>query len=75
MAIAGHGIIASPTFITWKVIAAGELLPVLTDYNLPQPNAYTIYPQTQFLPRRTRALIDFLVDRFGDFPYWDQNIT
>ena len=44
MAIAGHGIIASPTFITWKVIAAGKLLPVLTDYNLPQPKCLHYLP-------------------------------
>jgi len=75
MAIAGHGIVSSPTFIAWKAIATGDLVPVLTDYKLPQPNAYAIYPQTRYLSQRTRILIDFLVERFGDNPYWDQNIN
>ncbi len=74
MAIAGHGIVSSPTFISWKAIAIGDLVPVLSDYKLPQPNAYAVYPQTRYLSQRTRMLIDFLVERFGDNPYWDQHI-
>lgn len=75
MAVAGHGIIMLPTFITWKAIAIGELIPILTDYKPPQFNAYAVYPQTRYLSQRTRMLIDFLVERFGDNPYWDQNIN
>lgn len=73
MAIAGHGIIMMPTFISWKAIARGELVTVLSDYNTPQLNAYVVYPQTRYLSQRTRILIDFLVERFGDYPYWDKN--
>jgi len=75
MAVAGHGIVSSPTFISWKAIATGDLVPVLSDYKLPQPNAYAVYPQTRYLSQRTRILIDFLVERFGDNPYWDHNIN
>ncbi len=75
MAVAGHGIVSSPTFISWKAIATGDLVPVLSDYKLPQLNAYAVYPQTRYLSQRTRILIDFLVERFGDNPYWDQNIN
>ena len=74
MAIAGHGILATPTFIAWKAIATGDLVPILSDYKLPQTNAYAVYPQTRYLSQRTRVLIDFLADRFGDNPYWDQNM-
>ena len=75
MAIAGHGIVSSPTFISWKAIATGDLVTVLSDYKLPQLNAYAVYPQTRYLSQRTRMLIDFLVERFGDNPYWDQHIS
>ncbi len=74
MAVAGHGIVFSPTFISWKAIAAGDLVPILSDYKLPQLKAYAVYPQTRYLSQRTRVLIDFLVERFGDNPCWDQNI-
>lgn len=74
MAIAGHGIVTTPTFISWKALATGDLVPILTDYKLPQLNAYAVYPQTRYLSQRARVLIDFLVERFGDHPYWDQVI-
>ena len=50
MAVAGHGILATPTFISWKAIAIGDLVPILSNYKLPQPNAYAVYPQTRYLP-------------------------
>ena len=75
MAIAGHGIFACPTFLCWRAIATGDLVPILSDYKLPQLNAYAVYPQTRYLSQRARVLIDFLVERFGDNPYWDQNLT
>jgi len=53
MAIAGHGIIMIPTFISWKAIAMGELVPILPEYNTPQLNAYAVYPQTRYLSQRT----------------------
>jgi DNA-binding transcriptional LysR family regulator len=72
MAVAGHGIILTPTFIAWREVAAGALLPVLADY-WPEPlNAYAVYPQSRYLPRRARILIEFLAERFGDNPYWDR---
>jgi DNA-binding transcriptional LysR family regulator len=74
MAVAGHGIILTPTFISWKAIANGDLVQILPDYSLPQLNAYVVYPQTRYLSQRTRILIDFLVEQFGDNPYWDQGI-
>ena len=72
MAVAGHGIILTPTFIAWREVAAGALRPVLAD-NWPEPlNAYAVYPQSRYLPRRARILIEFLAERFGDNPYWDR---
>lgn len=71
MAIADHGIIIEPTFIVWKALARGELIPVLTNYSIPEINAYAVYPQTRYPSRKVRLLIDFLTDRFGDEPYWD----
>lgn len=72
MAIAGHGIVLTPTFIVWQAAALGDLIEVLDDYRPPPLNAYAVYPQGRYLPRRARVFIDFLVERFGDNPYWDQ---
>jgi DNA-binding transcriptional LysR family regulator len=72
MAIAGHGIILTPTFIAWQAIAMGELVPLMRDWWPPPLNAYAVYPQTRYLSRRARGFIDFLAERFGENPYWDQ---
>ena len=74
MAISGHGIVSSPTFISWQAISRGDLVPVLSNFKLPQANAYAVYPQTRYLSHRTRELINFLIDYFGENPYWDQGI-
>ena len=74
MAIEGHGIVNKPTFIVWKAILNGELVPLLTDYALPEINAYVVYPHTRYPSRKVRLFIDFLTERFGDDPYWDKNI-
>lgn len=71
-AIDGLGILSSPTFICHEAIARGQLKPILGDYALREESVYAIYPAQRHLPRRVRALIDFLVQRFGDHPYWDR---
>lgn len=72
MAVKGHGITYMPTFIAYKTLARGELIPVLPQYQLPTLNAYAVYPKNRFLSQRCRYLIDFIAERFGDNPYWDQ---
>ena len=74
MAVANHGILINPTFISWRALALGELVPILEDYSIASVNAYAVYPQTRHLSRRTRLLINYLVERFGNNPYWDQNL-
>ena len=72
MALAGHGIAVLPTFIVWQSLATRELVPVLEQYTLPNIKAWAVYPQTRYLSQRARQFIDFLVERFGDKPYWDE---
>ena len=74
MAISGHGIVISPTFISWRALKDGELIRILENYSPPPMKAYAVYPQTRYLSQRVRRLIDFLVERFGDNPYWDKRI-
>ena len=71
MAVKGHGIAFLPTFITYQALISGELVPILQQYQLPTLNAYAVYPKKRFLSQRCRYLIDFIAERFGDNPYWD----
>jgi len=70
-AVQGLGIIFMPTFIVYKEIENGTLVPLMTHYKQPQLDAYAIYPQTRHLSQRVRAFVDFLVKRFEGTPYWD----
>jgi DNA-binding transcriptional LysR family regulator len=73
MALAGHGIVLLPTFIAWKSLADGGLVSVLESYVPVTLSAWAVYPQTRYLSQRTRLFIDFLTERFGDRPYWDND--
>ncbi len=70
-AVDGQGIVLLPSFIVYKEIEHGALVPILKDYKIPQVDAYAIYPQTRHLSQRVRAFVDFLVERFKGTPYWD----
>ena len=70
-AVEGRGIILVPTFIVYKEIESGALVPLLNEYSTSQINAYAIYPQTRHLSQRVRTFVDFLVSRFEGTPYWD----
>lgn len=75
MAKRGHGITRLPSFIAYKAIESGELVQVLPQYRVPGFHCYAVYPKNRFLSRRCRLLIDFLSERLGDKPYWDENIV
>jgi len=71
MAIEGKGLLSTPDFICYKQVKSGQLIPVLTDFYIPtKVGVYAIYPQTKQLSRRVRSLIDFLIQYFGEKPYW-----
>ncbi|GAW96727.1 MULTISPECIES: LysR family transcriptional regulator [Colwellia] len=72
MAIKGKGVCYLPSFISYQAIQAGQLVPLMSKYQLPIIHAYAVYPQTRFLSERCRLLIDFIAQRFGDKPYWDE---
>lgn len=73
MAIAGHGLVQTPSFISWQALASGDLVSLLDDFQPPPLSAWAVYPRNRYLPMRARAFIDFLAERFGENPYWDQH--
>jgi DNA-binding transcriptional LysR family regulator len=63
--LAGLGIAALPDFLIDPHIASGALEPLLVDYPPPEAGLYVVRPPGAFAPRKVRALIDILVERFG----------
>ena len=70
-AISGFGLLYSPEFICYKAIEQGLLVPILSEF-MPayKISVYAVYPKTRHLSKRVRSLIDFLVQYFGEEPYW-----
>jgi len=70
-ALAGQGITELPTFLIGPDIKAGRLQIVLADYPPTELGIFALYAPNRYLAAKTRVLIDFLVERFGARPEWD----
>lgn len=71
-AVAGLGVACLPTFLAGHAIEAGELVPLLQDYPIPEAGLYVVRPPPAgHMPGKVRALTELLVERFGGEPYWD----
>ena len=64
-AVAGLGIAALPDFVIEPYIASGALVALLANYPSPEAGLYVVRPPGAFAPRKVRALIDILIERFG----------
>lgn len=64
-ALAGIGISMVPDALIEAHIASGALVPVLVNYPPPEAGLFVLRPPGQFPPRKVRALIEILVERFG----------
>jgi len=69
-ALEGLGIAEVPTFIVAHHIDSGRLVPLLTDYALPEHGLYVVRPPGAYVPRKVRVLIDTLLAHFSE-PSWD----
>lgn len=63
--LAGNGIAMLPKYLLNEHLQNGQLKAVLTDWQLPTYSLYALYPTRHRLPIAVRALLDFLVERFG----------
>ena len=74
-ALQGLGVARLPTFIVGDALRQGHLLRLLTDWSDERESGvYAVYPASRNLAPKVRVFVDFLVERFGDPPYWEQGI-
>jgi len=69
--LGGFGLALLPTFIIGKDIQAKRLKSVLSEYIPVEQHVYALFLPNRNLPLKIRVLIDFLMERFGNEPYWD----
>ena len=73
-ALDGLGIIQSPTFLVDDYIRDGRLKVILQDFQMESLGIYALFPPGRLIPRRSRILVDFLQQQYGDAPVWDQGL-
>jgi DNA-binding transcriptional LysR family regulator len=65
-ALAGVGIAGLPDFLIETHIESGALVPLLTNYEVPELGMFVVRPPGAFPTRKIRALIDILLENFGE---------
>lgn len=71
-ALSGAGVVLLPTFLAGADLEAGRLKAVLADYRVQEYGIYAVYPSRKHLSAKVKAFIDFLAEKFGPEPYWDE---
>jgi DNA-binding transcriptional LysR family regulator len=70
----GLGIVYNTTFLAWRSLMEGTLVPVLADWELPLNHLSALYPASRQPSPKVRALIDFLVAEYQPVPPWDREL-
>jgi len=70
--VAGLGIALLPTFLSGTHIGTGALVPLLTEFTVPEFGMFVVRPPpANHVARKVRVLTELLVEKFGGEPYWD----
>lgn len=72
--LAGLGIARLSTYLVNEDIRTGRLVRILPDYMDESSDIVAVYPQRRNLSPNVRALIDFMVERFGGVPPWERHL-
>lgn len=62
LAVSGLGIAYLPSFTVYHELKAGRLISILEDYQPPLLGMYAVYPSQQYLSKKTKLFLDFMVE-------------
>lgn len=72
--LSGMGITLFPDWLVGKYIKSGQLVRLLTEYELSTTietqQIAALWPNTRRTPLKIRTIVDFFVEKFGTPPYW-----
>ena len=76
-ALAGLGIVQSPSFFLGDLLQTGKLVEVLPDLDQPIIEVQIVYPPGRYVQPKTRAFIDYLVEQFRgiDPAHWPERVA
>ncbi len=73
-AVAGLGVAMLPLFIVGDALCKGDLI-MLPDLAEPVPDhIFAVYPQTRYVSRAVRGVIDYLVTSLSETPPWERGL-
>ncbi|SME98157.1 LysR family transcriptional regulator [Pseudobacteriovorax antillogorgiicola] len=61
----GIGVALLPLFLAEKMVASGDLVPVLQGTNIVSGSFHLIYPSRRHIPRKTQVFLDMLWEQFN----------
>ncbi|PPQ35311.1 LysR family transcriptional regulator [Rhodopila globiformis] len=64
-AVAGQGVILTPSYLVAKAVKSGRLVTLLGGYTAPEIPIRLVYPPGRYPSAKVRAFIDFLVSRMA----------
>jgi DNA-binding transcriptional LysR family regulator len=70
-ALAGHGVLLSPTFIVGPDLDRGALVRVLPDVAFDEAGIYAVYAHSRHLSAKVRHFVDFLAAEFRRIQPWN----
>ncbi|WP_142848596.1 LysR family transcriptional regulator [Telmatospirillum sp. J64-1] len=73
-AVRGLGIVLQPTFLVVEHLRQGRLKQILRGFPCRENAVYALYPPGRPVAAKLRSFIDFLVERFGPKPYWEEGL-
>ncbi len=75
-ALAGLGVIYQPSFLVSDDLRAGRLVALPLDHpTTAVGHIHAVFRPDRRLPPKSRAMIEFLAERFGDDPPWDRSLN
>jgi len=69
--VAGLGIAMHSVWHVHEELRTGRLQVLLPEYPLAATGIHAVMPQRRLVPPRVRAFVDFLAERLGDHPPWE----
>lgn len=60
--LAGAGVSVFPDFMVEREMGDGRMVPLLTDWSLPEGGIYAVYPAARFRPAKVRLFVELLAE-------------
>ena len=71
--LSGIGVAAIPTFAAYSHLRSGQLVRLLSGYELGNSVLYAAYLPNPHMAQGVQTFVRFLIERFGPVPYWDED--